>query len=87
MDKLKQTAADLLTQFKGDAYAHGLGAIERAGEQAARLGDDFFLVYGQSTKANGMYDGLKASLADAGLPEGRLELLELVADGVVLRYS
>ncbi|MGA1213504.1 MAG: hypothetical protein ACO3ZZ_07210, partial [Solirubrobacterales bacterium] len=29
----------------------------------------------------------KASLADAGLPESRLELLELVADGVVLRYS
>ncbi len=29
----------------------------------------------------------KASLADAGLPEGRRELLELIADGVVLRYS
>ena len=29
----------------------------------------------------------KAGLAGAGLPKGRRELLELVADGVVLRYS
>ena len=39
------------------------------------------------TRAIALVEEAKAGLAGAGLPDGRRELLELVADGVVLRYS
>ncbi len=67
MDESRATARRLRDGCKGDAYAHGLGAIERAGEQASRIGTDFLLVEGRSCMANGMLDGLKASFERAGL--------------------
>ena len=67
MEALRARARDLIRQFKGDAYAFGPGAIERAGEMAARIGREFLLVAGRSSAANGMAEGLKESFARAGL--------------------
>jgi alcohol dehydrogenase class IV len=38
MSQKNEQAAILLREFKGDAYVHGLGCLERLGEQAAALG-------------------------------------------------
>ncbi len=67
MEELKGRARALIAQFKGDSYAHGPGAIERAGEMAGRIGQSFLLVRGSSCEKNGMLDGLEESFREAGL--------------------
>jgi alcohol dehydrogenase len=67
MEGLKQKARALIAEFKGDAYAYGLGAIERAGKLAARVGEEFLLVRGRSCTRNGMLQGLKEAFDRCGL--------------------
>ncbi len=67
MSELKERARELIRQFKGDAYAFGLGAIGEAARLAAELGGEFLLVRGRSCVENGMLEGLKESFAGAGL--------------------
>mgnify|MGYP006282154831 FL=1 len=66
MEELKGKARVLIAQFKGDTYAYGPGAIERAGEMAGRIGDSFLLVRGSSCEKNGMLEGLQESFDEAG---------------------
>ncbi|MHC4592069.1 MAG: iron-containing alcohol dehydrogenase [Planctomycetota bacterium] len=67
MEDLKSKARELMRQFKGDAYAFGLGAIEQAGELASPLGGKFLLVRDQASEINGMLEGLQTSFEEAGL--------------------
>jgi len=67
MDHLKRKARDLIEQFKGDTYAFGPGAIERAGEMASRLGPEFLVVRGRSCVQNGMLAGLTDAFERSGL--------------------
>ena len=65
-----------------------LGRLDRASAQelAVRIGATGALDQVRA-RAIELVGQAKAALDDAGLPDGRRELLELVADGVVLRYS
>lgn len=67
MENLRARARELIRAFKGEAYAFGPGAVERAGELAGRVGREFLLVRGRACDANGMMAGLKESFAAAGL--------------------
>jgi alcohol dehydrogenase class IV len=93
MDDLRSPARELIGQFKGDRYVFGLGAIERAGELAMRIGREALLVEGRSCTQNGMLDGLKASFESAGLaikaeclgagPNSPIEDVERVRDEIL----
>ncbi|KPK61831.1 MAG: hypothetical protein AMK73_07620 [Planctomycetes bacterium SM23_32] len=67
MEELKRKARELIGEFKGDAYAYGPGAIQHAGELAARIGEEFLLVRGRSCTNNGMLQGLKEAFERCGL--------------------
>lgn len=67
MDELKDRARELLTEFKGNAYAFGPGAIVEAGRMVARMGDRVLLARSDSAHANGMLDGLQHALDRAGI--------------------
>jgi len=67
MEELRAKARELLGGLKGDAYAFGPGAIERAGALAAHIGREFLLVRGRACDGNGMLAGLKESFEAAGV--------------------
>ena len=75
-DQLKARAGELLKQFKGEDYLHGLGCLDRAGAFCSGLGSTAMLVVSEPEAdwAQGLIDTVKASLdsAGVGLAGGRI---------------
>jgi alcohol dehydrogenase class IV len=60
-------AAELIEEFKGDAYAFGEGALPRTGEMAANLGSEAVLVVPGHAGAADVLAAVRESLAAAGV--------------------
>jgi alcohol dehydrogenase len=68
---LKRQAYELLNNWKGSAYIHGLGVLDRVGEAVAALGRDA-LVIANTTRKSETVEKVLASLADAGITFGEI---------------
>ena len=68
-DALKQKAGELLKQFKGDDYLHGLGCLGGIGTFCSGLGSSAMFVVSEPDAdwAQGLVDTVKASLGAAGI--------------------
>ena len=60
-------ARRLIREFKGDAYAFGVGALERSGALAAQLARRAVIVCGSSAASQRVVDQVKRSLRAAGV--------------------
>ena len=65
MDQMKR-AYDLLNEWKGDAYIHGLGVLDKVGEAAAKFGKKA-LVVSNTTYMKPVADRVVESLKKAGV--------------------
>jgi len=61
-----ETARNLLRQFKGDTYLHGLGVLPRVGQPAAKLGRRAVLVRDLFPGSDAFIKVIEESLAKAG---------------------
>ena len=68
---LKKQAYELLNNWKGSTYIHGLGVLDRVGEAVAALGRDA-LVIANTTRKSETAEKVLASLADAGITFGEV---------------
>jgi alcohol dehydrogenase len=62
-----EKARALIREFKGDGYVFGAGALARAGELVAKLGERAALICGHSPASQKVGQVVKASLASAGI--------------------
>jgi len=60
-------ARELLTQFKGDAYIHGMGVLSRVGAAAAGLGKRAALVVDTFSNSETSVAAIRDALASAGV--------------------
>jgi alcohol dehydrogenase len=60
-------ARGLIREFKGDAYAFGVGALERSGTLAAQLAQRAVVVCGSSTASQWVADRVRCSLRTTGV--------------------
>lgn len=69
MDTRFEKANDLLSQFKGDAYVHGISCFDQLGQQASSMGTTAAVVTdGIATSwATPVHDATKAALSSAGV--------------------
>ncbi|MGB4337670.1 MAG: iron-containing alcohol dehydrogenase [Bacillota bacterium] len=74
-EEVKARACQLLSEFKGDRYAYGAGALERAGKLVRGLGRRALVVANHSAWLRPTVNQVLASMKDAGV--------ELAYDGVV----
>ena len=66
MDTLLSRADDLLKSWRGDNFIFGNNVLDRAGELAADLGKNYWLVFGKSVDASGSKAKLESTMRAAG---------------------
>lgn len=67
MEKIKNNARALLTEFKGDDFIYGLDCLDRIGETAASVGRRIFLISSLDRRDVSAFTAIKRSLREAGV--------------------
>jgi len=67
MEKLKDKARNLLTEFKGDSFVYGLGCLDRIGDMVASTGRRVFLISSLENRDEPAYAAIKKSLQKSGI--------------------
>lgn len=91
-EPLRDRATRLLTEFKGDRYSYGPGAMDRLGEYVGDLGRQVVVFAGKTARAAGWVDQIGAAVdssggevvcvLDAARPNAPKEDVQAMADGL-----
>lgn len=65
-EPLRDRAVELLTEFRGDRYSFGVGAMDALSEHVARLGKRVVVFAGRTARSSGLVDRVVQAVRSAG---------------------